>query len=981
MVDYDPGSYGDSGLPWDSPFTNPSPTPLVIDLDGDGIELISLQDSSARFDLDENGFAETTAWVGRDDGLLTYDVNGNGVIDDKSELFGDSGSFQDGFASLASLDDNGDGKINALDSAFSSLTIWRDENSDGYSDTNELYSLETAGLLEIDLNATGVNEQNAGNQVIYRSDVSWSDGTSTAIEDVLFETDQSNSSYILPDNFQFNPIAFDHPVIFGLGNVASSWVRLSEDPTLLTQSTSLLQLLEAGDVDGFLTEFRSFLFAWAGVSTVDETGRGDHIDGRDLAFMESIYGVGFQQLDRSTGSYISNPTLRVAQQISEQFDKIVAEQAFLYMAQSPISTTYHDAAGSGMEGVNHPLHALGQLALELSPANRDLSGDATKAIKQLIEANLDGRLTDANFVQVLEVYGKGISPNQQQFFDELDIVLTELDSASQIVAVSLFDDVEGYSSPGIVQGTSNDDNLTATGTRTLLQGLEGDDVLNGSGHSDILVGGQGNDLLLGGDGNNFLTGGFGNDTLVGGKGSDSYFFSTGEGNDTIAESYAHVQENDRLVFGEGITADDLYAINTHTGGNAGVYDLKIGLKTGDGTITILDVGHDHRDANYQHINEFVFSDGTTMTWNEFRVATLGTAGDDHFDGSGVDDDYVFRGDEGNDTIAESYAHVQENDRLVFGEGITAADLFAINTHTGGNAGVYDLTIGLKNGDGTITILDVGNDHPNAEEQHINEFVFSDGTVMTRNEFRVATMGTAGDDHFDGTGESDDYVFRGGEGNDTIAESYAHVHEIDRLVFGEGITAADLYAINTHTDGNAGIYDLTIGLKTGDGTITILDVGNDHPNAEQQLINEFVFSDGTVMTRNEFRVATMGTAGDDHFDGTGESDDYVFRGGEGNDTIAESYAHVHEIDRLVFGEGIDQADVFSFRSDMNGDGVDDLVIGVEGMTGSMTVLSAYANSNPELHQLDEFVFADGTTLDQANFLAATFDQEQENSFLV
>jgi len=51
--------------------------PLVIDLDGDGIELKSLQDSNVRFDLDGDGFAERTGWVGPDDGLLAVDSNGN----------------------------------------------------------------------------------------------------------------------------------------------------------------------------------------------------------------------------------------------------------------------------------------------------------------------------------------------------------------------------------------------------------------------------------------------------------------------------------------------------------------------------------------------------------------------------------------------------------------------------------------------------------------------------------------------------------------------------------------------------------------------------------------------------------------------------------------------------------------------------------------------------------------------------------------
>ena len=65
------GGEGGGGWPrWFDPFGwfNPPPSPLVFDLDGDGVELVSLADSRAFFDLDVNGFGERTAWVKGDDG-------------------------------------------------------------------------------------------------------------------------------------------------------------------------------------------------------------------------------------------------------------------------------------------------------------------------------------------------------------------------------------------------------------------------------------------------------------------------------------------------------------------------------------------------------------------------------------------------------------------------------------------------------------------------------------------------------------------------------------------------------------------------------------------------------------------------------------------------------------------------------------------------------------------------------------------------
>lgn len=55
-------------------------SPLIVDLDGDGVETTSVA-NGIYFDHDGNGFAENTDWVGKDDGLLVRDINGNGQID------------------------------------------------------------------------------------------------------------------------------------------------------------------------------------------------------------------------------------------------------------------------------------------------------------------------------------------------------------------------------------------------------------------------------------------------------------------------------------------------------------------------------------------------------------------------------------------------------------------------------------------------------------------------------------------------------------------------------------------------------------------------------------------------------------------------------------------------------------------------------------------------------------------------------------
>ncbi len=77
--------------------------PLVLDLDGDGIETLGISSTThVMFDSDgekANGEARETTlgcgvktgagWVKSDDGLLVLDRNGNGTIDNGNELFGE----------------------------------------------------------------------------------------------------------------------------------------------------------------------------------------------------------------------------------------------------------------------------------------------------------------------------------------------------------------------------------------------------------------------------------------------------------------------------------------------------------------------------------------------------------------------------------------------------------------------------------------------------------------------------------------------------------------------------------------------------------------------------------------------------------------------------------------------------------------------------------------------------------------------------
>ncbi|HFC8009535.1 TPA: iron-regulated protein FrpC, partial [Neisseria meningitidis] len=177
--------------------------PLALDLDGDGIETVATKGfSGSLFDHNRDGIRTATGWVSADDGLLVRDLNGNGIIDNGAELFGDNtkladGSFaKHGYAALAELDSNGDNIINAADAAFQTLRVWQDLNQDGISQANELRTLEELGIQSLDLAYKDVNKNlGNGNTLAQQGSYTKTDGTTAKMGDLLLAADNLHSRF------------------------------------------------------------------------------------------------------------------------------------------------------------------------------------------------------------------------------------------------------------------------------------------------------------------------------------------------------------------------------------------------------------------------------------------------------------------------------------------------------------------------------------------------------------------------------------------------------------------------------------------------------------------------------------------------------------------------------------------------------------------------------------------------------------------
>ena len=160
-------------------------SPIVLDLNGDGIHTTSLSISTGKFDLLNNGNAINSGWISPDDGFLAIDTNGNGIIDNRSELFG--GAIGEGFAKLADFDSNHDGKVDSHNARYAELEVWQDVNGNHQTDAGELKTLLQAGVKSLDVAYSMVPEQQNGNLLLERSHATLTNGRSIEMVDAYFQ--------------------------------------------------------------------------------------------------------------------------------------------------------------------------------------------------------------------------------------------------------------------------------------------------------------------------------------------------------------------------------------------------------------------------------------------------------------------------------------------------------------------------------------------------------------------------------------------------------------------------------------------------------------------------------------------------------------------------------------------------------------------------------------------------------------------------
>ena len=124
------------------------------------------------------------------------------------------------------------------------------------------------------------------------------------------------------------------------------------------------------------------------------------------------------------------------------------------------------------------------------------------------------------------------------------------------------DALHGQAGNDTLYGHAGDDTLSGGDGNDELNGGEGDDILIGGEGNDVLHGHRGNDTVIGDKGADHIHGRRGDDHLSGGAGHDTYYYSRGDGRDTITDSAG----TDTLKFNDILSSQVLLTTDGKTQG-------------------------------------------------------------------------------------------------------------------------------------------------------------------------------------------------------------------------------------------------------------------------------------------------------------------------------------------------------------------------------------------------------------------------------
>ena len=962
-------------------------SPLVLDLDGDGVEAGAV----ALFDHGGDGFAEATRWAGADDGVLVWDRNGNGKIDDGGELFGNNTALANGqkavhgFAALSELDANNDGVVDSADANFANLRVlrWTDANNNGAMDAGEerletlsavgVRSLKTAFVASDKVDAVGNEHRQVGSFVK-------ADGTTAEMTDVWFVTSPEMATYSRAGIPAHSESIKGLPELAGQGRLYSLRDAMALDAAgrltapfygnTRTETRTLEQLVSAFGASGMSSDksgrealAEKILLRWAGAEGAVSRDYGGSSsstsqmkfggDARKIATVEAFMGRQWRagESNRTPASSTTGKVNRIYGDHLQRLYGGLMLQTHLKDLSAAVTISLKEGAESGSTDI-------GDYKMDLSRAKAILDGESNARRDEFLLA-------------ITVVYG------------ESDFVLNAMKSADPLWAYDidyLLADARGE----VIRGTSRSDSLYGA-----------------SGQSDIFDGDAG-----------------GADTLYGKGGDDVYWLGRGTGHDVVDEGYySSGDTGDKIRVKSGVLRSSVDLLRSKDG--ADLYVRVLGTN-GAATDSLRVKGY-YTSAKAK-VESVVFADGTV--WGSLKLDAAsyeryrgGAGGDNlygngrvnHFDGDaggndnlhgyGGDDVYWLGRGTGHDVVYEGYRNSgtgDAGDKIRVKSGVSVSSVDLLRSKDGA-----DLYVRVLGTDGALTDSLRVNSYYTSAKSRVESVVFADGTVWGSSKLDAASYeryrgGAGGDNlygngrvnHFDGDaggndnlhgyGGDDVYWLGRGTGHDVVYEGYGNSgtgDAGDKIRVKSGVSVSSVELLRSK-DG----ADLYVRVLGTDGALTDSLRVNSYYTSAKSRVESVVFADGTVWGSSKLDAASYeryrgGAGGDNlygngrvnHFDGDaggndnlhgyGGDDVYWLGRGTGHDVVYEGYQNTvagDTGDEIRLKSGIVESDV---RWERVGDHLYVRVLGSDGVaTDSLKVSGYYASARARVERV---VFGDGT----------------------
>jgi hypothetical protein len=595
--------------------------PLVLDLDGDGIETRAA-DGSVLFDGNADGVRRGTGWVSADDALLVRDLDGNGWIDNGRELFGDAtlksdGSVaEDGFDALRDLDSNADGMFDANDSAFTKVKIWQDKNQDGRSQESELMSLDEAEISAISLVAKSVTINMEGAIISKMGSYTRWDGASYEIGNLNFNQKSIYHEFTLTNQMHAVGGAVVVVTMDGIGEVRD----LTEAASLSPELSAILSRMGATERYADRVAFSDeILRQWTKTADFSDSLRLETVtleDGTSFEFklspevrsqldkiqvLETFSSNKLIIMELSKGKLLVTHGSKVREYSIVRGEKNVLTDTHFTSGW----TTYRSgltnvtdinltAANSGYEAlltnINENIFKqteypklIDHLQFDYDVVSEKLNVNLDAVNQYLVDYVEKDPISGLQAVQVLySIRGNTVVGEHWDYKTVIDkrifgfiksdtkVFTVSFDGRRIILGTTADDQIKDSSGDEEIYALAGDETLISTGGNDQFYGGKGNDTLIGNG-GDMLYGEEGDDTLRSFMGDNQLYGGEGDDTLTG-SGGDTLYGE--EGNDILTAEGSF--SRDILIGGLG---NDIYYTNNYASSTI-VYNL------GDGSDVI-----------------------------------------------------------------------------------------------------------------------------------------------------------------------------------------------------------------------------------------------------------------------------------------------------------------------------------------------------------------------------------------------------------